>query len=168
MPLRGADAPGDCCETSSLCRPSRQAAPPRALAMVGLVMMKLRHNLTGRALEALAGINAVTLSRYVRRVTALLGTLPLCMRQPRGFLLVDTTSVRAGGTDHHSFSGHLLLPDFSAARRCRSSLMRPGSCSTRARPGRDRCTTRRDKTARNKERISLGEALGTLILAHPS
>ena len=76
------------------------------LAMVGLVMVKLRHNLTGRALEALAGIDAVRLSRYVRKVAALLGALPLRMRQPQGFLLVDTTSVRVGSTDRRSFSGH--------------------------------------------------------------
>ena len=86
----------------------RRGRPPQhgPLAMVGLVLMKLRHNLTGRALEALAGIDAVTLSRYVRKVTALLGTLPLRMRQPLGFLLVDTTSVRVGSTDRRSFSGH--------------------------------------------------------------
>ena len=76
------------------------------LAMVGLVLMKLRHNLTGRAVEALAGIDAVTLSRYVRKVTALLGTLPLRARPAQGFLLVDTTSVRVGSSAPSSHSGH--------------------------------------------------------------
>lgn len=126
--------------------------------MVGLVMMKLRHNLTGRALEALAGIDSVTLSRYVRKVTALLCTLPLRMHQPQGFLLVDTTSVRVGSTDRRSFSGH-------KHQRCAKVQVIADEAGFVQHSGAAWPGSVHDKTIYNREQVSLGEALGTLILA---
>ena len=128
------------------------------LAMVGLVLMKLRHNLTGRALGALAGIDAVTLSRYVRKVTALLGTLPLRMQQPQGFLLVDTTSVRVGSSAPSSYSGH-------KHQRCAKVQVIADEAGFVQHSGAAWPGSVHDKTAYNKERVSLGEALGTLMLA---
>ena len=128
------------------------------LAMVGLVMMKLRHNLTGRALEALAGIDAVTLSRYVRKVTAFLGALPLRAQPAQGFLLVDTTSVRVGSTDRRSFSGH-------KHQRCAKVQVIADEAGFVQHSGAAWPGSVHDKTIYNKERVNLGEALGTLILA---
>ncbi len=75
------------------------------LVMVALSLMKLRLNLTVRALEALTGIDSVTVSRCVNRVPEALGALPLAGKAP-GFLLVDTTSIRVATTQKNTYSGH--------------------------------------------------------------
>lgn len=79
------------------------------LVMLCLALMKLRLNLTVRALEALTGIDAVTVSRCVARVTAALGELPLAKRalnNPMSMLLVDTTSSRVATTQLKAYSGY--------------------------------------------------------------
>ena len=114
-----------------------------------------------RAGGALTGVDAVTLSRYVRKVAALLGALPLRMRQPQGFLLVDTTSVRVGSTDRRSFSGH-------KHQRCAKVQVIADETGFVQHSGAVWLGSVHDKTVYDKERVTLGEALGTLILAHLS
>jgi hypothetical protein len=76
------------------------------LVMLALSLMKLRLNLTLRALEALTGIDSVTVSRCVNRVLAALGTLPLAGKAAGGLLLVDPTSVRVATTQENAYCGY--------------------------------------------------------------
>jgi len=57
-------------------------------------LAKLPHNLTMRAMQAITGIHAVTISRYVLRVMRALGELPLADGRTGTTLIVDTTSTR--------------------------------------------------------------------------
>ena len=71
-----------------------------------ITLMKLRHNVTYRAIEAITGMDAVTASRIVRRVLRLLslGTMP--MADPPIFLVVDATISRIGTTLPRFYSGY--------------------------------------------------------------
>lgn len=73
--------------------------------MLCLSLMKLRCNLTVRSMEALTGVDAVTVSRCVNRITATLRLLPLAGKT-KGQLVVDSTSCRVSTTNVSAYSGH--------------------------------------------------------------
>lgn len=128
------------------------------LAMLGLVLMKLRHNLTGRAIEALTGVDAVTLSRYVTKITTVLGRSTLRTAPPAGFLLVDTTSVRVGSSLAGSYSGH-------KHQRCAKVQVIADEAGMVQHVGSSWPGSTHDKTIYTRERQRLGTALATLTLA---
>jgi hypothetical protein len=126
------------------------------LVMLALALKKLRLNLSVRALEALTGIDSVTVSRCVLRVTAALGELPLA--QARGGLVVDSTHVRAATTERSAYSGY-------KHHRCAKVqlIAQPDGqvvAVSRAVPG-----SVHDKTLWNKERHGLKHLVGHLVLA---
>jgi hypothetical protein len=63
--------------------------------MTALALMNLRTHLTVRSIEALTGVDAVTVSRCVNRVVAVLGLLALTGKAI-GHLVVDTTQHSRG------------------------------------------------------------------------
>jgi len=71
-----------------------------------LTLMKLRHNLTMRVMQALTGIHAVTISRYVLRVTKALGEFPLATGNAGASLIVDSTNVRTACREQSAYSGY--------------------------------------------------------------
>lgn len=75
------------------------------LVMTTLALMKLRQNLTVRSLQAITGIDAVTISRCVNRIILILGRRPLAAKT-MGCLLVDTTSARVATTQLKAYSGY--------------------------------------------------------------
>jgi hypothetical protein len=74
-------------------------------AMVLLTLMKVRLNLTVRSMEAITGVDSVTVARSINRVIEIIGKLPLASRST-GMLVVDTSSIRVATTDTDSYSGH--------------------------------------------------------------
>ena len=74
------------------------------MTVVVVMMMKVRQNLTLRSLEALMGIDAVTMARCVNRVTKIIGAMAF-KNKARGFSIVDTTSVRVATTQVKAYSG---------------------------------------------------------------
>jgi hypothetical protein len=71
-----------------------------------ITLMKLRHNLTYRAIESITGIDAVTASRIVRRVLGLLSPATMPTADPPIFLVVDATISRVGTTLPRFYSGY--------------------------------------------------------------
>lgn len=127
------------------------------LAMLVLCLMKFKLSLSGRALEALSGVDAVTLSRYVLKVTAALGALPLS-KKPQGFLLVDTTSVRVGSRRRDSYSGH-------KHQRCAKVQVVCDEAEQIAAVGRAWPGSVHDKTVFERERCKLAQTLQAVMLA---
>ena len=119
------------------------------LAMAGLVLMKMRHNLSGQAVEALTGVDAVTLSRYVHKVLKAVA---------HGFLLVDSTSVRVRSRARDSYSGHKHQ---SCAKVQVISDERGIACHV----GRSWPGSVHDKTVYEREKVSLAQAFHSLMLA---
>jgi hypothetical protein len=76
------------------------------LVMPVLALMKLRQSLTVRSMEALTGVDSVTVSRCVNRVVSVLELLPLAKKVLGGQLITDTSSMRIGTTGTDAYSGH--------------------------------------------------------------
>jgi hypothetical protein len=72
--------------------------------MLAPAPMELRLTFSVRALEALTAPGSGTVSRCVSRVTSALGSLPLSKAQ--GWLVVDSTRVRAATTELSACSGY--------------------------------------------------------------
>ncbi len=87
---------------------SARGRPPQngPLVTIVLALMKLRLNVSLRVLEALTGIDSVTLSRCVNRSLAFLGTIQFRAPSKGEILIVDTTSTRVASTQDKSYSGY--------------------------------------------------------------
>lgn len=127
------------------------------LAMAVLTFLKLRWNVSYRALEALTGVDAVTLSRYVQKVTAALNRLPLRARAA-GCLLVDTTSVRVACTSLAAYSGH-------KHQRCAKVQLVCDEAGAIVHVGRAWPGSVHDKTVYERERVTLARTLRAPMLA---
>jgi hypothetical protein len=104
---------------------TRRGRPLRHGAWTALVvaLMKLRHDLPYRLLEAVTGIDAVTAHRMVRRVIAELGELPVTrLSSEGGFVCVDSTTVRVGTADVRHYTGYKHLRGRKVQVLCDESL----------------------------------------------
>lgn len=128
------------------------------LAMAGLVLMKMRHNLSGQAVEALTGVDAVTLSRYVHKVLEAVAQLPLSRSKAHGCLLVDSTSVRVRSRSRDSYSGH-------KHQRCAKVQVIVDEQGMACHVGRSWPGSVHDKTVYEREKVSLAQTFNTLMLA---
>lgn len=128
------------------------------LTMTSLTLMKLRQSLTLRSMEALTGVDAVTLSRYVNRVVAALATLPLAKKKLGLMLVVDTTSVRVATTRLDSYSGH-------KHHRCAKSQVLARTDGQIVDVSQTFPGSAHDKTIWNKQLDRLRPLMGQLVLA---
>lgn len=127
------------------------------LVMVFLALMKLKLNLSTRSLEAITGVDSVTLSRYVNRVSRVLGHVPL-RSIPQGALLVDSTSCRVATTEAKSYSGH-------KHQRCAKVQVMCDEAGMVVDVGSSHAGSVHDKTMWNKEAPRIRDLLSTLVLA---
>ena len=74
--------------------------------MLVVTLIKLRQEMAYRSLEIFVGIDAVTLSRYVNRICALLGNVSLITEGTRRYLIVDSTCSRIRSTNQSDYSGY--------------------------------------------------------------
>lgn len=72
-----------------------------------ITLIKLRTNLSYRAIEVITGIDSVTASRMVRRILACLRIQPLLLHtRPCRYLIVDATHTRIGSSNIRYYSGY--------------------------------------------------------------
>jgi hypothetical protein len=125
--------------------------------MTTLALMKLRTNLTVRSMEALTGVDAVTVSRCVNRVVAVLGLLALAGKAS-GQLIVDTTSIRVASSSRKSYSGH-------KHQRCAKTQVLVRDDGQVVHVGETFEGSVHDKTIWNKEAKALKPLFDQLVLA---
>jgi len=126
-------------------------------AMVFITLMKIRQNLTVRSMEAITGMDAVTVSRCINRVIAVIGNLPLA-KKADGLLVVDTSSIRVATTDKESYSGH-------KHQKCAKVQVLARSDGQVVDVGDSNRGSTHDKTIWNREHPRLKHLFDQLVLA---
>ena len=128
-----------------------------AVSMVFITLMKIRQNLTVRSMEAITGMDAVTVSRCLNRVIAVIGQMPLAGKAA-GLLVVDTSSIRVATTDQKSYSGH-------KHQRCAKVQVVARADGLIVDVGQSNKGSTHDKTIWNKEHGRLKHLFDQLVLA---